>query len=75
MKYKGLFIVMISAFVITGCIYVTESEDDRHNDRAQPNAEPTIGQELLDLERARSSGVISGTEFELAKQAILDDIN
>ncbi|MFT5321920.1 MAG: hypothetical protein ACI934_002081 [Pseudohongiellaceae bacterium] len=75
MKYKGLFIVMNSAFALTSCIYVSESENDRHNDRTQPNAEPTIGLELLDVDRARSSGVIFGTEYELAKQAILDDIN
>ena len=77
MKYKGLLIVMNSAFALTGCIYVNESENDIHNDRAQPNAnaEPTIGQELLDVDRARSSGVIFGTEYALAKQAILDDIN
>jgi hypothetical protein len=75
MKHKRLFIVMISVIALTACIYVNDTEDDRHNDRAQRNAEPTIGQELLDLDRARSSGVISSTEFELAKQAILDDIN
>ena len=75
MKHKGLIFVIVSAFALTGCIYVNDSEDDRRNDRAQRNTEPTIGQELLDLDRARSSGVISDTEYERAKEAILDDIN
>ena len=75
MKAKGLTFAILSAFVLTGCIYVNDTEEDRRDRGVQRTAEPTIGQELLDLDRARVSGVITDTEYERAKEAILDDIN
>jgi PBP1b-binding outer membrane lipoprotein LpoB len=74
MKAKGLTVIILSAFILTGCIYVNETDEDRRDNRNQRNAEPTIGQELLDLDRARASGVITDTEYDRAKDAILDDI-
>lgn len=74
MKLKGLTIVILSAFVLTGCIYVNDTEDDRRDGNVRSRTEPTVGQELLDLDRARASGVITETEYERAKEAILDDI-
>ena len=41
---------------------------DRHE-----SARTTIGQELLDLDRARDAGVISTSEYERAKARILDE--
>ena len=75
MKAKGLTFVILSAFVLTGCIYVNDTEEDRRDRGFQNNAEPTVGQELLDLDRARASGVITDTEYDRAKETILDDIN
>ena len=74
MQYKQLILVMLSALVLTGCIYVNDTEDDRRDGRFRDNSEPTVGQELLDLDRARASGVLSDAEYERAKEAILDDI-
>ena len=77
MKHKGLILVMLSAVALTGCIYVNDTADGRR-DGGLPNSsnrEPTVGQELLDLDRARASGVITDAEYERAKEAILDDIN
>jgi hypothetical protein len=74
MKYKGLILVMVSVIALTGCIYVNDTEDDRLDRRFRDNREPTVGQELLDLDRARATGIINDTEYERAKNAILDDI-
>jgi hypothetical protein len=74
MKYKGLVLVMVSVIALTGCIYVNDTEDDRLDRRFRDNREPTVGQELLDLDRARATGIINDTEYERAKNAILDDI-
>ena len=76
MHYKGLIIAILSLSALTGCIYVNDTEDDRRNDGFRPRTtEPTVGQELLDLDRARASGAITEAEYERAKAAILDDIN
>jgi hypothetical protein len=74
MKYKALILVMVSVIALTGCIYVNDTEDDRLDRRFRDNREPTVGQELLDLDRARATGIINDTEYERAKNAILDDI-
>jgi hypothetical protein len=65
---------MVSMIALTGCIYVNDTEDDRLDRRFRDNREPTVGQELLDLDRARATGIINDTEYERAKNAILDDI-
>ena len=75
MKGKTLTIVLLSVIVLTGCVYVDDTGDGGRDNRLRSQSQPTIGQELLDLDRARASGVISDTEFERAKEAILDDIN
>jgi len=74
MKYKALILVMVSVIALTGCIYVNDTEDDRLDRRFRDNREPTVGQELLDLDRARATGIINDTKYERAKNAILDDI-
>jgi len=70
-KYTSMMIILLSAITLSGCIYVNDSEDGRHSTRSVPYAQPTVGQELLDLEQARESGVINNTEYEQAKEAIL----
>lgn len=75
MKYNRLFLVIFSAVALTGCIYVNDTEDDDRRDYGyRTDREPTIGQELLDLDRARANGVINDAEYDRAKAAILDDI-
>ncbi len=75
MQHKSLIIVLLSAITLSGCIYVNDSEDGRHGSRSVPYAQPTIGQELLDLDLARESGVINNTEYGQAKAAILAEIH
>lgn len=75
MKLTGLISLVLSGLLLTGCIYVNETDEGRRDNRLRSQTEPTIGQELLDLDRARASGAITASEYERAKQAILDDIN
>lgn len=75
MKHKGLILTVLSVVALTGCIYVNDTADGRRDDGFRSDREPTVGQELLDLDRARASGVITDAEYERAKEAILDDIN
>ena len=75
MKYTGLIIAIMAVFTLSGCIYVKDTDDDRRDNGFRSRTEPTVGQELLDLDRARASGVITEAEYERAKAAILDDIN
>jgi len=74
MKNKSLIFVLFSALALSGCIYVNDTDDDRHEPGSGRFAQPTIGQEIMDLDRARASGVINGAEYDRAKQAILSDI-
>ena len=64
MRHKSFFIVLLSALTLTGCIFVHDTEGDWHRESLARNPQPTIGQELLDLDRARASGVISDAEYE-----------
>lgn len=75
MKHTSLMIVLLSAITLSGCIYVNDSEDGRHSRRSVPYAQPTVGQELLDLDQAPGSGVINNIGYEQAKEAILAEIN
>jgi hypothetical protein len=55
-----------------GCVFAPGDGDwdDRGGDR-----EPTIGQELIDLDRARDDGAITDAEYEEAKERILDSVD
>jgi len=43
MKAKGLTVIILSAFILTGCIYVNETDEDRRDNRNQRNAELLSG--------------------------------
>ena len=75
MRHKSFFIVLLSALTLTGCIFVHDTEWDWHRESLARNPQPTVGQELLDLDLARESGVINNTEYEQAKEAILAEIH
>lgn len=62
-----LLIIASALLILQGCIYV--SEDKRGRDRT--GIQPTIGQELLDLDRARSQGILSESEYERLRASIL----
>jgi hypothetical protein len=69
---KAIFPISIAAAVLLlgGCVFAPG--DSGHYGRDMHEAQPTLGQELLDLDKARNAGVISQAEFESAKNRLLD---
>ncbi|MEY4642347.1 MAG: hypothetical protein RLZZ227_2341 [Pseudomonadota bacterium] len=70
MKHTVTPILILTALLLGGCVFAPG--DGRGRDDYEREAGPTIGQELLDLDRAHDAGVISDSEFERAKERILD---
>jgi PBP1b-binding outer membrane lipoprotein LpoB len=68
MQRIGLASLLLTSLILGGCVFAPGGPDNWDDDRR----EPTIGQQLIDLDRARDNGVISDVEFERAKQDILD---
>ena len=60
--------LLVTSLTLGGCVFAPGGPDDWDDDRD----EPTIGQQLIDLDRARDNGLITDAEFERAKQDILD---
>jgi hypothetical protein len=48
------------------------SNDDPHPTVVQQTVAPTVGQQLLDLKKARDAGVISEEEYEAEKAKLLN---
>jgi hypothetical protein len=63
--------VLLISLALGGCVFAPGDNGDWDDDRDR--VQPTIGQELLDLDRARDAGVISTGEYERAKARILDE--
>lgn len=69
MRTRMLLTLALSAVLLQGCIIATDSDGRRFA------RESTIGQELLDLDRARAAGAVSETEYERLKARIIDRVN
>lgn len=72
MKDKVTPILIVTAILLGGCVFAPGGGDWDDDDYDDDRVRPTIGQELLDLDRAHDAGVISDTEYENAKERILD---
>ncbi|HTR01418.1 MAG TPA: SHOCT domain-containing protein [Candidatus Acidoferrum sp.] len=59
-----------SLLALGGCVFAPGGNDNWNHDHDR--TKPTVGQQLLDLDRARDKGVITDAEFERAKRDILD---
>lgn len=68
--------LLIGTLALGGCVFAPggdgDWDDDDNNGR---DREPTVGQELIDLDRARDDGAITDAEYEQAKERILDSID
>ena len=65
-KHLGFSLVIcVIAFVATGCVV------SLGGGRGSPGMDPTIGQELIDLKKAKDSGAISGEEYESQKKKVM----
>jgi len=71
MRTRNVLTFALAALLLQGCIIATDGDG---NDRRFAR-EPTIGQELLDLDRAREAGAISDTEYDRLKARIIDRLN
>ncbi|MES2605366.1 MAG: SHOCT domain-containing protein, partial [Pseudomonadota bacterium] len=57
--------LLITSLALGGCVFAPGGPDGWDGERD----EPTIGQQLIDLDRARDSGLISDAEFERTDQS------
>jgi hypothetical protein len=64
--------VLTLSLALGGCIFAPDS--GRGWDREYDAVKPTIGQQLLDLDRAHEQGAINDAEYARAKDRILDNI-
>ncbi|MES2624201.1 MAG: SHOCT domain-containing protein [Pseudomonadota bacterium] len=71
MRYILTSSVLLLSLALGGCVFAPGDSDRDWDDR--DSVRPTIGQELLDLDRARDAGVISTGEYERAKARILEE--
>jgi hypothetical protein len=63
-------LLVIGTLALGGCIFAPEGGGKwSGHDRV----EPTLGQELLDLDRAHSAGVITTEQYERAKARLLSE--
>ncbi len=63
-------VIVGSTLALSGCIFAPGDSRDWDSGAR----EPTIGQQLLDLDRARDEGIISDNEYERTRQRILDSV-
>lgn len=62
------FIALVSTTLLTGCLGLALGTGDKNTTVKQ---EPTVGQQLLDLQKAKSSGAITDAEYQTEKAKIL----
>ena len=68
MKKQSLISILALALALptfTGCIAVES--------HTPPKNAPTVGQQLIDLQRARDSGALSEAEFQQQKAKLLSE--
>jgi hypothetical protein len=72
MKNTATITLLALSLVLGGCIFAPGP--GRGWDRDYDAVKPTIGQQLLDLDRAHEQGAINDAEYARAKDRILDNI-
>ena len=63
------FIALVSTTLLTGCLGLALGTGDKTTTVKQ---EPTVGQQLVDLQKAKNSGAITEAEYENQKAKILN---
>lgn len=61
-KLPLIMFALLSLLPLAGCVSVTD---------ASPRPAPTIGQQLLDLQKAKEAGAITPEQFEAQKAKLL----
>jgi hypothetical protein len=67
-KWVSLLMVATLAGMLSGCAWSIGS--DRHGGAG--SQETTLGQELIDLKRAKEAGAINDAEYELQRKRLMD---
>ena len=68
MKLSKILSITFSIVILSGC--AVGNDATFHQTRTI-----SIGQELIDLQKAKDSNIITDEEFEKAKQALLDNVS
>lgn len=64
MKKLAVLLLLPTILLFNGCIAIG------NRDALRPNA--TLGQQLIDLQKARDTGAISETDYQIQKARLLD---
>jgi hypothetical protein len=70
MKQNIALSLILATLVLGGCVFAPSGSGGWDGDERR--VRPTVGQELLDLDRAHDAGVIDDAEYERAKDRILE---
>jgi hypothetical protein len=62
-----LAVAFSALMLLTGCIGLQIGSGDRAGGRS-----PTLGQQLIDLQKARDSGAITSAEYDTQKAILLE---
>jgi PBP1b-binding outer membrane lipoprotein LpoB len=65
-KLLPLAIITASAMLLTGCLSLQLGGGESHEVKS-----PTLGQQLVDLQKAKDSGAITDAEFQTQKAKLL----
>jgi hypothetical protein len=60
---------IIATLALSSCVFAPDGGNSPEGGRVVP----TLGQELLDLDRAHDAGVITTAQYERAKDRLLSD--
>jgi hypothetical protein len=66
LSFRLLAAVFAVVFLAAGCISYESSRPPVHQ------TEPTLGQELIDLQDARDRGALTDVEYDRARQGLLN---
>ena len=67
-KITPVLIALAAAWLLTGCLDLQLGGGSKSEAQYQ---NPTIGQQLIDLQRARDAGAISADEYQAQKAKLL----
>ena len=78
MKYPMLLLLagLSAMMLLSGCLDLqlgggTRNDTTNHPAASQPANAPTLGQQLIDLQKARDSGAITDQEYQAQKAKLL----
>ncbi len=81
-SFIPLLIGLSAAILLTGCAFdlsfgggkkSSTTNTDAHPAVGQATIAPTVGQQLMDLQKAKDSGAITDAEYQAQKAKLLDN--